>query len=211
MKGNNFFETKCPSALSNYCIGDKTHSEPTKILERRCVLIDIYNLTISAKKGNKQAFYDLISNYRGLLYGTAIQYLKNEFMALEAVQEVTYRAYLKIHKLKNPDYFATWLTRIMINYCLSELEKQKRLSSLEDWQCVSQGSNESQYDAVDLKCCIETLKPKYRDVIVMRYYEDMSVKDIAHALSKPSGTIKTWIRRGLSQMRNNLKGGNANV
>lgn len=170
----------------------------------------IENLVIKAQRGDKQAFYDVISNHRGLLFGTAMQYLKNESMALEAIQEVTYRAYLKIGKLRRPQYISTWLTRIMINYCCDELKKHKRLLNLEDWGCVTQSSKDL-YEAIDLKCCVEKLSPKYRDVILMRYYEDLSIKDIACALNKPVGTVKTWISRGLAQMRVILKGGNLNV
>jgi RNA polymerase sigma-70 factor (ECF subfamily) len=54
--------------------------------------------------------------------------------------------------------------------------------------------------------CLKKLKPKYRDVLVLRYYEDMSVKDISAAMKKPEGTIKTWISRGLDQMRIILNG-----
>jgi len=163
-----------------------------------------------AQRGDKQAFYDIITNHRGLLFGTAMQYLKNESMALEAIQEVTYRAYLNIGKLKKPQYISTWLTRIMINYCCDELKKQKRLLNLEDWGCVPRSSQDL-YEAIDLKCCVEKLNPKYRDVIIMRYYEDLSIEDIANALNKPVGTVKTWINRGLAQMRVILKGGSLYV
>ena len=62
---------------------------------------------------------------RSKRYRTALAYLKNEGDALEAVQEVTFRAYEKIHSLKKPEYAKTWLVRIMMNYCRDVLHKQK--------------------------------------------------------------------------------------
>lgn len=91
------------------------------------------DLVNKAQHGDDQAFYALISQNRNKLYGTAMQYLRNESQALEAVQEVTCRVYLKLNTLKNSEYFSTWLIRVMINYCLDELRRQKRYSPMEDW------------------------------------------------------------------------------
>ena len=84
------------------------------------------DLVFKAQRGDDKAFYELISECRSQLYGTALQYLRNESLALEVVQEVTCRAYLRINKLKDPKYFSTWLIRVMINYCLDEIRKQKQ-------------------------------------------------------------------------------------
>jgi RNA polymerase sigma-70 factor (ECF subfamily) len=177
-------------------------SIPPSIKEQ--IMEDLVN---RARRGDELAFYELISNNRGRLYGTAMKYLRNEAQALEAVQEVTCRAYLKLHKLRNPDYFSTWLVRIMINYCLDELRRHKRTLPLEDWDMQDQSdSADSREVRMDLQVCLKKLKPKYRDVLVLRYYEDMSVKDISAAMKKPEGTIKTWISRGLDQMRIILNG-----
>lgn len=164
------------------------------------------DLVIKARNGDDQAFYDLISLNRGRLYGTALQYLRDELKALEAVQEVTCRAYLKLHKLKNPKYFSTWLVRIMINYCLDELRRNKRMVPLDDLEIPYVDGIEKQETCMDLQNCVGRLKPKYRDVLILRYYEDMSIADISAILEKPVGTIKTWISRGLNQIRSMLKG-----
>ncbi len=59
---------------------------------------------------------------------------------------------------------------------------------------------------LDLMACLKLIKPKYRDVIMLKYLEDISVQDIAKAINKPEGTIKTWINRGLKQLRIYMKG-----
>ena len=164
------------------------------------------DLVVKARNGDDQAFFELISLNKGRLYGTAMQYLRDEQKALEAVQEVTCRAYLKLHKLKNPKYFSTWLVRIMINYCLDELRRTKRMIPLDNLVLTCEDGIEKQETGMDLKHYIGRLKPKYRDVLILRYYEDMSIADISAAMGKPEGTVKTWISRGLEQVRCLLKG-----
>lgn len=158
-----------------------------------------------ARNGDESAFYALIHQYREKLYKTAFYYLQDETLALEAIQEVTCRAYLKIRTLKEPSYFSTWLVRITINYCLDELKRSKRIVPLEVWQEPEAEAQDTE-TKIELALCIKRLKPKYRDVIVLKYYEDMSVEEIARALNKPLGTVKTWIKRGLEQLRGMMKG-----
>ena len=164
------------------------------------------DLIIKAQHGDDKAFYELLSLNRDKLYGTAMQYLRNESQALEAVQEVTCRVYLKLNTLKKPKYFSTWLVRVMINYCLDELRRQKRYAPLKDWDVTGSDDIDEQDVRIDMQNYVQKLKPKYRDTLVLRYYEDMSIEDIAAVTKKPVGTIKTWISRGLSQMRSMLKG-----
>lgn len=84
------------------------------------------SLVKRAIKGDEEAFLELMHSYQEALYRTAISYVKNEEDALEAVQEVTYRAYRSIKTVKEPAYFKTWLIRIMMNYCLDVLKRSNR-------------------------------------------------------------------------------------
>ena len=77
------------------------------------VLSDI-ELAKKAIKGSDDAFLELMFAHREALFKTALAYLKNEKEALEAIQEVTFRAYEKINTVRNPEYTKTWLVRIMI-------------------------------------------------------------------------------------------------
>jgi RNA polymerase sigma-70 factor (TIGR02954 family) len=164
------------------------------------------DLVVKARNGDDQAFFELISLNKDRLYGTAMQYLRDELKALEAVQEVTCRAFLKLHKLKYPKYFSTWLVRIMINYCLDELRRTKLVIPLDNLVLTCEDNIEKQETCMDLKYYVGRLKSKYRDVLILRYYEDMSIADISVIMGKPEGTVKIWISRGLKQMRSLLKG-----
>lgn len=81
--------------------------------------------TQRAIKGNDDAFVKLIGRYKLDLYRTALSYLRNEEEALEAIQEVTYRAYKNIGTVRDAQFVKTWLIRIMINYCIDQLNMKK--------------------------------------------------------------------------------------
>lgn len=170
-------------------------------------LVSIEEHVINAKKGNKTAFYALMDMYKIQLYKIAYRYLKNEEDALEAIQEMTYRAYKNIHKLKQPRYFKTWLTRILINYCLDEQKKKKRvLLTNKDNDFENTNENFQDKDArIIINWAIDQLSPNEKKVIILKYLEDYTIKEIACSFKGPEGTIKTWLNRGLSTLRHILK------
>lgn len=59
-------------------------------------------------------------------------------------------------------------------------------------------------DRLDLERAMSRLKPKYRHAVMLKYYQDMTTGEIAKVLNKPEGTIKTWMRQGLMQLRKYL-------
>jgi len=71
-----------------------------------------------AVKGDDAAFTELMDIHKIQLYKMAYSYLRNEDEA-EALQEVTFRAYRALKRIKNPDFFSTWLVRILLNYCMT--------------------------------------------------------------------------------------------
>lgn len=153
----------------------------------------------AAQKGSEQDFYELMSHYKSKLYNTARYFLGNEAEALEAVQEVTCRAYLQIKRLKEPNSFGCWLGRIMYNYCMDMLKKNNRVIPIEDIEDLEQ-ENDSQL-RLELDSYMEQLRPDFREAIVLRYFDDLSIEEISIKMNKPEGTVKTWLNRGLGQLR----------
>lgn len=160
-------------------------------------------LVIAAQSGDKEAFYKLMSEYSKNLYKIAYSYLENEQDALEAVQETTCRAYVKLKRLKQPQYFKTWVTKILINYCIDELRRRKKLTELNTEEALE--DNTSNIDNIDLEKALNKLDSRYKQVIVLKYFQDMTTEDIANVLERPEGTIKTWLHRGLSGLRSYFK------
>lgn len=163
-------------------------------------------LASAACSGDEQAFYTLVSEQKRKLYGIAYSYLHNEQDALEAVQETVCRAWIKCGKLKDPSSFTAWLIRILINYCVDEQKRRKRVQPLLAEQDVR--ANEMISDnKLDLEQAMERMKPKYRHVLMLKYYQDMTLTEIAKVLDKPEGTVKTWLHQGLNQLRGKMIAG----
>jgi RNA polymerase sigma-70 factor (TIGR02954 family) len=173
--------------------------------------LDTEQLVKKAIKGNDDAFLELIQTYKVDLYKTALSFLRNEEEALEAIQEVTYRAYKGIRKLKEVSYFKTWLIRIMINYCNDQLKKQKRVVINEEvLKSIGVSENHSE---LELKDVMLGLDDRSREILTLKYFHDLKIKDIAETMQCPEGTVKTWLNKALKALREKLeeKGGNLNV
>jgi RNA polymerase sigma-70 factor (TIGR02954 family) len=169
------------------------------------------NLVKDAIKGNDSAFLELIKLYKIDLYKTALSFLRNEEDALEAIQEVTYRAYKSVGSIKEPSYFKTWLIRIMINYCNDQLKKKKRVV-LDDELILHQGTQED-YLTMELKDAMLGLDERSREILTLKYFNDLKIKDIAAEMRCPEGTVKTWLNKALKALREKLdeKGGDLRV
>lgn len=154
----------------------------------------------SAQKGDHIAFVQLFSTQKEQMYRIAFAYLKNEQDALEAIQEVTFRAYKNIKKVKEPKFFSTWLTRIMINYCIDDLKRKKRFL-VSDSKAQTGSLTEEKDDLISLEAAIKVLKPSFQEIIILKYFQDMTIEQIADHLGRPSGTIKTWLSKALQELR----------
>lgn len=161
-----------------------------------------------AKKGDKEAFQALIHIEKEKLYKIAFVYMRNEEEALEVFQETVYQALVSISTLRNNEYFSTWLTRILINTAISLLKKKQKVVPMtsEIIENVEHTGQMEIEDRLDLLEALKELEEKYKTVLLLRFYNDYSVKQIASVLNDPEGTVKTNIHRGLKALKIKLKG-----
>ncbi|WP_454191483.1 sigma-70 family RNA polymerase sigma factor [Paenibacillus sp. Marseille-Q7038] len=167
--------------------------------------MDLVELAVKAKQGDEEAFLERMSVDKHKIYGIAYSYMLNQQDALDVVQETVSKVWAKRKSLKQPEYFTTWVIRILIRVCMDEQKKKRRE--------VPTAADHMGYDAVlapqsvdsdhklDMEKRIRKLQPKYRMVIVLKYYRDLTIPDIAELMDKPEGTIRTWLHKGLKQMR----------
>ncbi len=162
-----------------------------------------------ARKGDDQSFYELISERKELLYKTAYVYTGNEQDAMDIVGETVYHAYRSIGKLKHPEYFSTWLVKILINQSLAFLRKAKRTFPLEqeNEQMQQRTSGLPLEDKLDLLEAVGKLSNPYKSVIILRYIHDLPNDRIAEVLETPVGTVKTHLHRAIKQLRMSMKRG----
>ena len=168
-------------------------------------------LVKKAIQGDDPAFLQLLQHYKIDLYKTALSFLRNEEEALEAIQEVTYRAYKNRKSVKESTYFKTWLIRIMINYCNDQLKKQKRVVFNEEILHL-QGATEN-HTEMELKDAMQDLDDRSREILTLKYFHDLKIKEIAETLQCPEGTVKTWLNKALKALRDKLEenGGDLHV
>jgi RNA polymerase sigma-70 factor (ECF subfamily) len=153
-------------------------------------------------------FESLIKNEQEKLYKIAYAYVKNEQDALDVVQEAIINAYKAFPKLEKPQYFSTWMTRILINTAINELRRKKKITFLEI-EKHEQSVKETQLSIhkLDLAQVLERLKPEQRSLLIMRFTYGYSIKEMAQIFEKPEGTIKSQLHRTLAQVKAELEEG----
>lgn len=173
--------------------------------------MDIEELIKKARKGDSEAFYELIKSNEAVLYRTALLYLKNEHDALDAVSETVYKSFISIKKLKEPRYFRTWLIRILINVCLDQIKKSKKIVYVEERfiDVIDFDWDESE-DKIDLKKAIDQLDEKEKTVVILKYFHNMTIVEISEVLECPVGTVKTNLHNALEELRLEYKEGSLN-
>ena len=135
------------------------------------------------------------------LYRISMSMLKNETDCEDAVQTAILTAYEKLSTLKEEQYFRTWLVRILINICNTQLKKRNKIISLEDAKNMPEPFVPSHTDSTELRLAIEELPVKIRQAVVLYYIEDFSVSEIKNILKIPEGTVKSRLSKGRSHLR----------
>ena len=158
-----------------------------------------YNIDKIIRKavgGDSEAFAIAINEDIEYLYKIAYMHLKDEQKSLDAIQECTYKAFINIKKLKNPKNFRTWITRILINICVDEIRKDNNIIEFNnETPFISGGEGISIDEKLDLYDAIDSLKPEYRTVIILKYFDDLSVEEISKTTETPINTVKTRLSR----------------
>lgn len=168
--------------------------------------MDTLDLVAQAKEGDTFAFEELLKLYGDQLYRTAFLYVGNREDALDIVQETSFKAFLAIKTLKQDRYFSSWITRILINSANEYLKKHKKDLPFEDVEKMIQVKDELSIEEIDLIREINQLKKKYRDAVILFYFRDLPIREIARIMSVPENTVKTYLHRGKKQLETKLRG-----
>jgi RNA polymerase sigma-70 factor, ECF subfamily len=174
-----------------------------------------------AIKGNKNAFSDLVEERKRDLFRLSFIYVNQENDAMDLFHDTVCKAYSSIRNLKQPEYFNTWIIKININCCMDFLKKRKRISENEMQYIDSVDINQIQddnYDLadvlssnIDLLKAVDKLNINLKTIILLMYFQDLTIIQISEILSLPAGTIKSRLNRALGLLRLELKGYNKEV
>lgn len=164
-----------------------------------------------SKNGDNQAFSELIISIETELYKIARTRLRKEEDIEEAIQETIIRTYSSIKKLRNNQFFKTWIIKILINECNNIYRKIKRNNFEEyDENAIRiEATNElkTKIDNLDFFILIDSLNYKERIVLTLFYLEDFSTKEIAKILKEPEVTIRTRLLRARNKLKKVIEGG----
>ncbi|BAK16980.1 DNA-directed RNA polymerase specialized sigma subunit, sigma24 homolog [Solibacillus silvestris StLB046] len=152
----------------------------------------------------ENAFITFIRTQQNSLYLLAYSYTKNEQDALDVVQDSIQKGWLALEKLTNRDQMKSWFYTILVRTAIDLLRKQKRVELIGDDSLLLL-SEEDSYLNLDLQQALHRLPLQLREVVVLRYFEDLKIEDVAHILTIPLSTVKSRLYRALKLLKIELE------
>ncbi len=146
---------------------------------------------------NKSEYAQRVADIKERLYRTAFCYFGNAHDSLEAVDETVYKALVALPRLRESEFFGTWITRILINVCKDELRRKKRYTEVFDAESMTA----EHFDGFPIRDALERLPTELREPLVLRYFTGLTLEQAAEALDIPRGTLSTRIRRAKELLR----------
>ena len=158
----------------------------------------------------KKEKFQLVENYilenQQAHYRLAFSYVKNKENALDIIQDSIMKALRSIHSLEQINYLKTWFYRILINTAIDFINKNKRVISVEDDVLdFHLPTQEMHVRDIDLFEAIDHLSGRDKTVIILRYFEDMKIEDIALMLGEKTNTVKTRLYAALRKLRSSME------
>ncbi len=162
--------------------------------------------------GEREKFHDLIRPYERQVYLTALSLVKNETEAEDVAQEAILRAYRKLASFRGDAKFSTWLIAITLNEARSKLRQEKRalLDSLDshdaeegdytpavltDWREIPSEALEREEISALMRQAVADLPDAFREVVILRDIEELSVNETAEALGISIALVKVRLHR----------------
>ncbi len=155
--------------------------------------------------GNRKDYTELtryIVSNKDKFYRLAYSYLRNEQDAMDAVSESIVKAYESYDRLRNKEAVKTWFYRIIVNKCLDELRHRKKVIPLEG-DAPDEEYQEDRYESIGdiLYQAVNMLPEKYKTVILLKYYEEMTFEQIVEITGDNINTVKSRLYAGVERLR----------
>ncbi|MBM7644492.1 RNA polymerase sigma-70 factor (ECF subfamily) [Scopulibacillus daqui] len=181
----------------------------------------IKRLIKKIKKGDQAAFEEIVNLYKNQVYNICYRMVGLPHEAEDLAQETFLRAYTHIDQFKSDKTFSTWLYRIATNLSIDYLRKKRPSTYLDADIPGTEGFTMYMHVPSDERLPedrlienekqkiihyeINQLPPKYRSVIVLKYLQDLSLKEISNILNLPETTVKTRVHRAREALRKRLR------
>lgn len=168
------------------------------------------------KNGDKNSFNTIYNIYYKKVYYLCFSILKHKDDSLDATQEVFIQLYKSINKLKNIDNFNSWINKITISKCINIIKKNKRIVPIEN-DCLIEKISKENFSITPEEIVINSYKSSYicqlinklsykkRIVMILFYYKNIKIKEIANILNCSSGTIKSRLNSARNCIKKYIK------
>ncbi|GKV65408.1 MULTISPECIES: RNA polymerase sigma factor [unclassified Sporosarcina] len=154
------------------------------------------------KKEHFRLIEKFIIENRESHYRLAYSYVRNKEIALDIVQESIFKALKSVGSLKESTYLKTWFYRIVINTSIDYIRKNQRVSAMDDDNLlVHLPQIEDEFSDIDLQDAIDQLPPEYKTLIILRFFEDLKIDEIAAVTGQNINTVKTRLYSALKKLR----------
>lgn len=177
---------------------------------------EICSLAARLKMGEADVFSKIYEATAGPQYFTALSMLKNPDMAEDAVQTVYMQVYKNITRLTSTDHFLPWLSKITYNTCINLLKLMNKSGGVLDEEMLDLSPSPDvdinplplvirQENQSFLSSCMQSLPPEHRAILIMKYYQELKIREIAEIMEISEGTVKSRIHYALKKLKKNLK------
>ena len=147
-----------------------------------------------------------IMENKASFYRFAYSYVRNQEDALDIVQDSIHKALKKQHQLRDTSTMKSWFYRIISTTSLDFLRKRKHwhVTESEDLEALASGSVDY-YKNLDLEQAINQLPASYKTIVVLRFFEDLKLEEIASVLDENINTVKTKLYKAIKLLRIEMK------
>ncbi|MDX5684667.1 sigma-70 family RNA polymerase sigma factor, partial [Clostridioides difficile] len=124
-------------------------------------------------------------------YRIAYSYTKNEEDALDVVQEAMYKALYSVENIKEVNYIKTWFYKILVRTSIDFIRKNRKYKNMTDIDLIDETGEYDKYTDLDLRRALEELPIEYKSIIILRFFEDLKIEEVAIILDENVNTVKT--------------------
>ena len=156
------------------------------------------------EKIRTKQFCSAVFEMKGDLYAVALSILKNKEDAEDAVQQTLLKAYERLDTLRFSEKFRPWILKILTNECYTVIRDRKQIVLTEDIEDVPDKEIKTE-EKLTLWETVSHLKLEQRTVILLFYYQDLSIKEISKVLGISENTVKKRLSRARDTLRQSLE------
>lgn len=162
-------------------------------------------LVANAQQGDTEAFSALVERHQHLVFNLAYRFMRDSGGAEDMAQESFIKAFRLLRGFRGDCSFSTWLYRVTVNVCLTELGRRRKRQEVPlEWGRNEHGTtqpDESPDTPELIRACVGELPDRYRAIITLYYLKETPYEEIAQILRIPMGTLKTWMHRARHQLK----------